>query len=279
MGKTIAFWSPVKGQTGTTSNVLATSTLIGTEYISKKVLVTHTDEVNSSLEHGFFSKLNRSENDFINFIDVGLDALTRFANNRKLEPEMIRDYTHQIVNKLDLLYGSAKSKSTSDSLVDAFQNIVDQCNQYYDFTLIDVQNYETKNKLSTDVLNKSDLVVVCLNQNTSLLDRYFVDNEWQHVIKDKPSIILLGNYDKQSQYTVANISRKYKYKKAIYTIPSCTHYMDAYNMSAVAQFFMRNRNIDRRDGDYFFFEEVRRFAKGLISVLGLNAELSSERGA
>jgi hypothetical protein len=277
-GSSIAFWGPVHGQVATTSNILAAASILGSEYIGRKTIVTHTHWSHSTLERGYFKNNSLTENSFINFTDIGLDALARFARSRKLEPEMIKDYTHHIVNQLDLLYGTTKSDENADALVEDIKNIFDNCRLYYDLTLIDV-NSGSQNKATNTVLQNSDLIVVCLSQNTSLLDRFFIEKEWDHVIGSKQFIIVLGQYDKYSHYTHANISRKYKYKNPIYTVPHCSHYMDAYNQSAVAEFFMRNRKIDRRDEDFFFFEEVRRLTKGILTEVGLNGKLQTDRGA
>ncbi|GKS12955.1 hypothetical protein YDYSY3_39550 [Paenibacillus chitinolyticus] len=276
-GARIAFWGPVHGQVATTSNMLAAATGLAADYKSKKTLVTHTHQSNTALETGYLKNHTLSENNFINFTDSGLDALARYARSRKLEPSLIKDYTHHIFNQLDLLYGTNKTDDDMESMIEDIRVIIDKCRQFYDFTFIDV-NSGSQNKVTNAVLQHSDLIVVCLSQNITLLDRFFVKKEWDWLLEDKPYVVVVGQYDKDSHYSCTNIGRKYKYKGPLFTVPRCSHYLDAYNQNSVAEFFMRNRNIDRRDEDYFFFTEVRRLIKGILSETGMT-KLLSDRGA
>jgi len=278
MGKCISFWGPLSGQAATTSNVLAVGTLLGAEYTTKKTLVTHTHLMNSTLEHGYFKKDSFTKSNLINFNDFGLDALARHASSKKLEPAMIQDYTHHVLNKLDILFGTKKNEESAEELNGLLKNIFENCSREYDLTLIDVIS-GTENPSTNTVLQNSDLIVVCLNQNVTLLDRFFIEKEWNQILREVPVVIMLGQYDRDSHLTIGNIVRKYKYKGPVYALPRCSNFMDAYNESSVAEFYMRNRNIDRRDGDYFFFEETRRMTKGILNHLGLNVKSQSDQGA
>ncbi|MDN4067569.1 chromosome partitioning protein ParA [Paenibacillus vini] len=270
MGTRIAFWGPMKGQIATTSNVVAAASLIGTEYTARKTLLTHTP-TNCSLERAFLKKNSVSEQ-LIKFTDSGLEGLARFARSGKLSPAIIRDYTNHIVHQMDILTG------TGNLDLKTFNEILDNCQGYYDLSLIDVDSNLDEGERRA-IFEESELAVVCLNQNAELLDRFFIEKEWEDTLKDIPYIIVLGQYDKTSHFTYSNIARKYKIKTPIYSVPRCANYLDAYNQNAVAEFFMRNRNIDRHDIDFFFFEEVKRLAKGIMSHTGLIGKIKSERGA
>ena len=102
----VAFWGPVHGQVATTSNMLAVAATIGSEFMTK-TLISHTHWSHSTLERAFLKDTSLSENSLVNFTDIGLDALARFSRSRKLEPEMVKDYTHEIVKeRLDMLFGT-----------------------------------------------------------------------------------------------------------------------------------------------------------------------------
>lgn len=274
----VAFWGPVHGQVATTTNMLAVASTIGTEFLIK-TLVSHTHWSHSTLERAYLKDTSLSENSMINFTDIGLDALARFARSRKLEPDMVKDYTHEIVKeRLDMLFGTTKTDEAAVALVDVLPNIFESACGYYDLTMIDV-NSGSHNLLTNKVLQKADLIIVNLSQNISILERFFVDKEWDALLVGKPYIVVLGKYDQNSNYTAANISRKYKYKQPIFTIPHCTSYLDAYNESLVIELFMRNRNITKRDDDFFFFEEARRLTKEVLTQVGINWKQSTDRGA
>ena len=170
-----------------------------------------------------------------------------------------------------------KTDDNAVALVDVLPNIFESACGYYDLTMIDV-NSGSQNQLTNRVLQKADLVVVNLSQNISILERFFVDKEWDDLLADKPYIVVLGKYDRHSNYTHSNIARKFKFKHPIFTVPQCTSYLDAYNQSMVIELFMRNRNITKKDDDFFYFEEVRRLTKSDDQV-GINWKQSIHRGA
>ncbi|WP_059040712.1 hypothetical protein [Paenibacillus rubinfantis] len=273
----IAFWGPLHGQVGTTSNTIAAAATLGT-VTTLKTLISHTHWAHSTLERAFLKNVSLFDSNFINFTDVGLDALARFAKSRKLEPDMVKDYTHPIIkDRLDLLYGTTKSDETVGELIHVINDILTNASRYYDLTLVDV-NSGAFNSLTRAVVQNSDLVVICLNQNNSILERYF-GGEWDDFLGDKPRLLVLGQYDRDVHNTYSNISRKFKYKAPIYTVPRCAAFLNAYNESAIMEFFMRNRHVTKRDENYFFFEEVRRLAQGICNQGGINWKMYSERGA
>lgn len=276
----IGIWGPVHGQVATTSNTVAIASALATT-TSIKTLATHTHWENSTLERAFLRNNSSSSNEFINFNDMGLDALVRFAKSHKLEPGMVKDYAHPIIKqRLDLLHGTTKRDSLAVSEMNGVLNrIFENIKAFYDLTLVDV-NSGSFNNLTKTVIQNSDLLVVCLNQNVSILDRFFIDGEWNDLLGSKPFILALGQYDRNAHMTYSNIARKYKYDGPIYTIPRCADFLSANNESAVIEFFMRNRsNRMKDDENSFFFDEVIRLAKGICGKAGLNWKLYSDRGA
>ena len=86
----IAYWSPVHGQAGTTSNILVTA-LIAEIVYRKKSLLTQTHFNFNNLEAplvGSNSK-NTASSDY--FRDVGLDALVRSFKASKLNKEILEN--------------------------------------------------------------------------------------------------------------------------------------------------------------------------------------------
>jgi len=273
----IAFWGPLHGQVGTTSNTIAAGAALGT-VTSLKTLISHTHWTHSTLERAFLKNVSLYDSSFVKFTDVGLDALARYAKSRKLEPDIVKDYTHPIIkDRLDLLYGTTKNDEDAVELIHVINDILNNANKYYDLTLVDV-NSGSLNLLTRAVVQSSDLVVVCLNQNTSVLERYF-GGEWDEFLGDKPYLIVLGQYDRDVHNTYSNISRKYKHKAPIYTVPRCSAFLNAYNESAVMEFFMRNRQLSKRNENNFFIEEVRRLVQGICTHCGINWKMNSDRGA
>ncbi|OAB44538.1 hypothetical protein [Paenibacillus glacialis] len=270
----IAFWSPVGGQAGITANMSAVATVISIEYMTK-TLISHTQWENPVLESTFIRDKVIGEGD-MNYSTSGIDALERLVRSKKLTPELVRDFTIPILtNRLDLMTGTTKPDG---SISDVVNRIFDAAKQFYDVSLIDVEN-GLDNSLTNAVLQNSDVIVVNLNQNLSVLQKFFRGSEFNEVLKDQEYIIVLGQYDRNSKYNVGNIKRTFKCDKPMYTIPHNTGFMDAINDATVVEFFLKNKNIRSGNDNYHFIEEVRGFAKGILSASGIDTKIYSERGA
>ncbi|WP_128896794.1 chromosome partitioning protein ParA [Longirhabdus pacifica] len=265
----IAFWGPIHG-VGTTFNSIAVASAFGTQ-TSLKTLITHTEWAHSTLERAFSRNVLGMKKNVGHDTDIGMDALIRLAKSGKLQGNMIKDYTHPIVfNRLDLLYGTVKRNETED--VHGMLHILDHADVSYDCTIVDV-NSAYMNNMTRSVLQGCDLIVISLNQNTALLDRFFMEREWNEVLASKPYLLVLGQYDKHIHHTYANIARKYKHKEGFLTIPRCHAWMNAYNESAVIDFFMRHRHVHKRNENYFFFKEVRKLLEHICEVAGVNIKM------
>lgn len=272
----IAFWSGRHGQTGITSNVVAVSAIIGTEYVTK-TLVSHTHWSMSSLEAIFLKKRKETFSEF-DYSRKGLDSLELLARSEKLEPASVKDYTDTILkDRLELLRGTSKpSEELHNNIQDVIQSIYAAAKNYYDLLMIDV-NSGTRNKITQAVLETSDLIVVCLNQNLVVLDEFF--NNPPSFLKDKKYVIVLGQYEPKSKYKISNLIRIYKPAVPIYTVPHNAGFMDAMNDKAVLEFILRNQKIGKDHENYYFMSEVRRFAKGIFDAVGMDTKLYSVKGA
>lgn len=94
------------------------------------------------------------------------------------------------------------------------------------------------------MLQSSDLIVVCVNQNINVLEKYFESKDsWPAELHTKPHVLLVGQYDVESKYKIKNIANKYRYKAPILTVPYNTNFKDHYNDGDVKGFFTKNRFI------------------------------------
>ena len=263
----IAFWGNVHGQVGSTSNVIAAATMIGIEY-STRILVGQTQWSLSTLESAY-SVLSTGLNRTSFFTDTGIDALERLARSNRLSPEMISDYTVPIINeRLDLLMGTSKpTEPLYENMRDVITSIFSYADQCYDAVLLDMHS-GNKNSITGALLETSDVIVVNLSQNMTLLERFFSKQDWPSALYNKPYMIVLGQYDPNSKYTAINIARRFDYKEPIYTIPYCTDYKDACNDKRVLEFFIRQRNVTRKHENFYFIQEIRRFVHALMTKVG-----------
>ncbi|OAB25429.1 hypothetical protein PMSD_27105 [Paenibacillus macquariensis subsp. defensor] len=274
----IAFWSPVGGQAGITANMGAVATVISMEYMTT-TLMSHTQWDKPTLESTFIRNKVISEGE-INYSNAGIDALERMVRSNKLTPELVRDFTTPILaNRLDLMTGTTKPDAELfESTTDVVNSIFDAAKQCYDVSLIDVGN-GLGNSFTDEVLHNSDLIVVNLNQNHSVLEQFFNGCESSELLKDKEFVIVLGQYDRNSYCNLGHIKRTFKCNKPMYTIPHNTGYMDAINDRSVVEFFLKNKNIRPVNVNYHFVEDVRKCAKGILDASGIDTKTYSERGA
>lgn len=272
----VLFWSPVPGQTANSSNLIAVSSIIGLEY-ALRILVASK---NSAFEHVFMKRSSLSKQNLLHLYDSGIDALTRLYVSGRLKPETVQDYTQSILkDNLDLLTVTTKAgRAGSLENRDTLQPILHLAKQVYDFTIIDA-GHEKQNERNEAFMENSDLVVVNLNQNKTVLDGFFNKRSWPTALKNKPILLNIGRYDSNSKYTAAGIARNYKWKNPIYTVPQCTDFMDACNDRHVLDFFIRHLNINRQHPNYRFIQEVRRLSRAILIKKGIHTKQFCLKGA
>lgn len=264
----VAIWSNVHGQTGTTAATTAIGCCIGSNYKFETLLM-HSQYRMSNLEGAFPIDENKSA---FNFDDTGIDSIERLAKSNNLSPSNFGDHTNTIIpERLFLLPGSMKTREENfDSLMDTILYILYCAKEYYKLTFIDV-NSGTRNGITNKVLKEVDLIVVVLNQNLSVLKSFFNKEEWHEELDNKPYIIALGNYDPNSKYTASYIKRLFKYDGEIYTIPNNTDYKDSLNDRRVKEFFYCNNEVDKKDKNYYFMNEVGKVSKKIVEASELAA--------
>jgi MinD-like ATPase involved in chromosome partitioning or flagellar assembly len=268
----IAFWSTVHGQTATTSSALAiaTMTAINNNY---KTLIAHTHIQNSTLEKCFLSHRELNKDGIFDFSDNGIDALCRLAKHGRLTPDIISNYTVSLLqnSRLDLLAGTIKEdKELFEKEESTLRKIFACSNSYYDLIFVDVHSGLNSN-FSNLILDSSDLIVVCLNQNRFVIEDYIREIQNKEVFKDKKILINLGMYDNDSKNRVNNILRKYKFKNII-TVPYNTQFKDECNNSTVLDFLIRNIRTKKDTPNYTFIKELQKSVETLLKELEVGVE-------
>jgi MinD-like ATPase involved in chromosome partitioning or flagellar assembly len=252
----IAFWSTVHGQTGNTSNLLAAAVTLSLNY-NLKVLIMHNQLEKSSMESAFLNLNNQDAE----FDEMGIDALIKLTKAGRLQPGLIKSYSHNISNRLDMLIGSSQVKQEmfEDNICETIATIIENARESYDLVLVDLNSGELKES-SNKILELADIVVVSLNQNNVVLKSYF-DND---ALKSKEKVIVLGNYIAESKYSINHIKKLYNCKEKIYAIPSNIDFKDSHNDNRLYDFFILNNNIDRYDDNYEFIRNVKELAQELV---------------
>ncbi|WP_154985816.1 hypothetical protein [Paenibacillus polysaccharolyticus] len=279
MGK-IALWGMQHGM-GVTSATAALAAFIGFEY-DVRTLVSQPQRTDGDIERFFNKTINQYNRQFFAIGGLGLDSLERLAKSSKLERDSVKNYALMVErNRLDLLWGSERLNRPQQSSIDAVNMVFRMATEYYGISLLDARSGQ-ENEVSNSLIKEADLVIVCVNQNVSVLEKYFESQQkhWPEALKQKPHLLLMTQYDPLSKYKIKNIANKYKYKLPILTIPYNTSFKDHMNDGDIKGFFARNRYIGSSNENYYFVQEVGRAVKTILHEIGINTKLKRiERGS
>ncbi len=272
----IAFWSPVHGQTATTSNMSAISTYMSLKYTYSN-LIMRNHFVKSTLEKHFL------DSDYIkslNLTDTGVDALYRQMMNKTISSDMVSNYTTMLLRRrLDLLIGTygTNKEIYNKNFLQTYEELFNLTDKAYDFTFIDV-NSGIENKLSEKILLSADLIVINLNQNINVLDELFSNENYRKLYNKAGNKIffVVGMYDKYSKLNISNIRRIHDIKKEKITfIPYNRQFADYTNEGKVIEFIINNMNSNKKDDTCLFIKQLDDCIKKIFNLLEINGELRS----
>lgn len=243
MGKTIVSWSPVHGQGMTTSNIaaLAAQFALTNEHHS---VIMHTQLNYSSLELLF----GKQKSNVLGFEESGLVAIERLIESNLIKPEAVHDYTETIYAKrLDLLGGSYPDNEGTEKMLATLLKVVGEA---YDLVWIDAHS-GTRSEVTRRTLLNADIIIVNLPQNRFVLDRFFTE-EYPPELEGKEVLILISQYNDNSQFGLRKIKRKYNIKEPVFAIPYSKQFRDASNNLNIADYFytraVRTNKLSPSDG-------------------------------
>ncbi|MFF3924044.1 MinD/ParA family ATP-binding protein [Paenibacillus lactis] len=262
MGFTVVFWSPVSGQAGTTSNLIAAAALLGLEYSSRLLLLGHLQSEYAAIERGFYPRRSWTSKADVSS-DVGSDALLRLLQNRKLEPKLLRNYTLPLLaERLDILPGSNKPDvSFVSSAQDWFGSLLELTRRAYDLVLLDGGSGDVS-EWTRGLLRLADLLVVCLPQNILKLEQAFPLLEAQ-LLSNRKLLLVFGQVDPRSSLTIKNIMRQFYRREPAYPIVHNTGWLDAVQHGDAIHFLFRNRKVPRDHENNLFVQQVRALAQAI----------------
>ncbi|OME50690.1 hypothetical protein BSK66_24815 [Paenibacillus odorifer] len=267
MGVTVVFWSPVSGQAGTTTNLLAAATCMGLEYSARLLMLGHLQNDYAAVERAYYRPTERESR---HTPDAGIDALLRLLKNRKLEPVMLRDYALPLLrDRLDILPGSIKQEDVFiETAKEWLISLLAVARRAYDVVLLDGGSGSGSawNEL---LRQQADVWVVCLPQNRLLLERFFQSAEVA-MLQSRKTLLVFGQYDPYSTLTVKNLMRQFRIGTPAYPLVHHTGWMDAVQHGEAIPFWFRNRKIASGHENHLFVQQARRLAQAVIDSAGAN---------
>ena len=254
----IAFWSSHHGQSCTTSNTAAVAVAVALQ--SKgKTLVAHNHFQRSTLETCLMKPNDLKGIHIGGFANQGVDALIRLVRSGRLIGKMVPDYTWSLLpeHRLDLLPGTEKASISAISEEFLLKDALLAAREFYNHILIDIHS-GLEEPVGNSILEASDLVMVCLNQNAALLDSYFSNEQFKTFFKGKPLVYLISRYDENVGVSAGNIVRRYGLsKKDVFTVTYSSAFMDACNRGSVYEFIARHMT-DTRSPERAFMLDLKR---------------------
>lgn len=260
----IVFWSPVATSIGQTHASIAVSTLMAIEEDFSNILL-HGHWQAKKIESSFTSYDSLKSQNVFNSSSIGITALARLVESNKLTPESIRNYAKPVLKqRLDVMYGTnVASREQFSQLTNSLSMVINKSNETYDLVWVDLPKGTEKTYI-TDVLESADYIVCTLSQEEVFLEeaiKKYLEND---IIKKKPKMLLMCNYEPKSKYNIQNIRRKYALKDPIFTLPHNYVYTDACNDGAVIDFFYKNLAADKNDYNGYFVHEIRNITKAIL---------------
>ena len=265
----VTFWSNGREQTGKTLSMVAISTYMAIEH-NMKILLVSTANNNNVLHNCYFDKQTSKKTTFGFFaprsseiaMQSGMEGLIRIARSNKISAENIKDYTKVVFkDTLEILF-SGKEEGNTDNVSQYYPEIVKTANQYYDLIFVDL-DANIDEDIQREMMRNSNLVVANINQRLACVDNFKNERQHDEILGSKKTIVLAGRYDKFSRYTAKNISR-YLGEKHVITVPYNTLFFDSAEVGQVPDMFFefaKNKNLDREDRNYVFFQEISRAAE------------------
>jgi len=270
----ITFWSETREETAKTLSIVAAATHMAINH-QFKILVLSTAFEDDTLENCFWdikqgkkNKIKITETKKVN-IDSGLEGLQKLYMSNRLTPEQIPNYTKVVFanNRLEVLpISKATTYETYEKTLKLYEDIILSANKYYDFVFVDLNKGFRYPEL-TKILEISDLIVVNLTQRIKIIDNFMKLREENQMFKKDNIMLLLGRYDKYSKYSAKNVSRYMGEKKVINTIPYNTLFWESCGEGEVADYFLKFKNIDIKDRNGFFINEISKLNENMISTI------------
>ncbi len=270
----VSFWNPTgMGQTGTTTTMVSIANSIGIRNPRYKVLLAQTHFQSSKMEGAYFNvrrEMDKGADDATT--DIGVDALERLLRSNKITPESIKTYARMKGDTIEVLYGSFKGDRDSfNRVLETIPFMLDYASQCYDLVFVDLTS-GTSVKEVNDILQKSDVIVVTMNQDLEILQKILKQFSTLKILQEKPVLPVFARYDQYLAYNARNILRTFNFKfdkRDVYTIPYNSQYFDAMNEGSSFNFFYDHMTSDpatSREG--WFISEVDKCKDKLLKMLG-----------
>lgn len=219
----VAFYSPFRGQSGNSSNLLAAAIVSVLQY-QKRVFVMESHFEKNALSAMLLKGSEKRESGVLE--DFGIDLLVRGRALTRIEEEQLHNASFSFLeDHLHLLSGTRQAnwelfeELTEPVILEAVK-AADLC---HDLVFLDVD--AGQDFLARQLLGLADRVVITLPQNPWLIRQHL-----EQIPKEQQKqIYVIGNYEPDSRFNRRNLSAMFPFLSGRKTVP-ITHdaaWMDA----------------------------------------------------
>lgn len=259
----IAFWSTVHGQVGTTSTAIShgIQMALASPYT---VLIAHLHEKKSTLERCFLTPNEHKAGEWQEIGDGGLEGLLRLAKNDRLQKDSIANYATPLLKngKLDVLTGLLPANKAEHKWI---EQVLEVASDNYDIMILDVPS-GLEMDFQRRMIEKSDLVVMCLNQNIHVLEGYMKEVFLGQGLKCAKVLVHLGFYEALLKANSRSIQKKLQLDTILKT-PYEVSFQEACNQSRVLEYFLRHYS--EKTSQEPFFKAVAGNTTNILKTLNL----------
>lgn len=276
----IVFWSPVHGQTRQSSNMLAVALML-TMKQKRSTLITQTQYRMNDLEDAVIGRAVTKKIREQFYQDMGIEAVGRCIKHKRLEKADLENCCIQVLmnSELMLLPGarSANYEIHYELLNEILLYVLRQAEQYFDYVLADTN--PGADRISGQLLEAAEVVVVSLSQNLGVLDAFF--ENYPEELQGKKVFYLFGAYLEDSCYNLHNLRFRYRQlrRENSGVIPLNVGFMDAISAGKTVDFLEANLESEPGDTNYMFVSEVEKVSEALLHLIGKRVAKNAEKGS
>lgn len=276
----IVFWSPVHGQTRQSSNMLAVALML-TMKQKRSTLITQTQYRMNDLEDAVIGRAVTKKIREQFYQDMGIEAVGRCIKHKRLEKADLENCCIQVLmnSELMLLPGarSANYEIHYELLNEILLYVFRQAEQYFDYVLADTN--PGADRISGQLLEAAEVVVVSLSQNLGVLDAFF--ENYPEELQGKKVFYLFGAYLEDSCYNLHNLRFRYRQlrRENSGVIPLNVGFMDAISAGKTVDFLEANLESEPGDTNYMFVSEVEKVSEALLHLIGKRVAKNAEKGS
>lgn len=269
----ITFYSIDNKETGQTVSLAAITTYMAIKH-NYKMLSISTGFRDASLENCFWKgDFSKGENKGITNLDLigigsGIEGLGKALVSNRTQNNVVTDYAKVVFkDRLEVL-NSPQTKYYSEykKICDSYPLCIEVSRKNYDLVFVDLSKRVPEN-LRKQILEMSDVIVINLNQGLKAIEEFMELKEREDFYKQNKIMISIGKYDRFSKYNEKNLTRLLKEKNLISVIPYNTLFFESCTEGKLPDFFLKLRNVDESDRNYFFIREVDNMCNNIIYKL------------